>query len=166
MAPSVRECWRRIANEAPLYPGDYAAMLAIRAEAQVAAEWMAMPISRNLHGRYAVLHSAFITGKQKVALGEALTHNLECLFQATKKSGNGLLAIKRWLMVTSGTFMTTSGLSCDGLTVEETTVLLAYLNTTSCIAGCQAIRRRIVHCCFGFRVVHGECIFLGVSPNR
>ena len=86
-------------------------MLATRADDQVAADWMAVPIARNLHWHYAVLHSAFITCKQKVAPGEALSHNLECLFEAAKKYGNGLPAIKCWSMVTSGTLMATSGLS-------------------------------------------------------
>ena len=81
---SLQERWRRIAGEAPLLPGEYAAMLATRVEAQVAADWMAVPIARNLHWRCAVLHSAFMTCKQKVAPGEALSHNLECLFEATK----------------------------------------------------------------------------------
>ena len=67
-------------------PGDYAAMLATHAEAQVASDWMAVPIARNLHWRYAILHSAFMTCKQNVAPGEALSHNLECLVEATKRS--------------------------------------------------------------------------------
>ena len=54
----------------------------------------------------------------------------------------------------------------EGVTAAEKTILRAYLNTTSNIAGCQAIRQKIGHCCFGFRVVHGEVIFVTVSPNR
>ena len=34
------------------------------------------------------------------------------------------------------------------------------MNTTAAIAGCQAIRKKIGACCFGFRVVHGECVFV------
>ena len=48
----------------------------------------------------------------------------------------------------------------------EKTVLRAYLDTTRNIAGCQAIRKRIGHILFGFRCVHGEVIFVTVSPNR
>ena len=40
------------------------------------------------------------------------------------------------------------------------------MKTTESIAGCQQIRKTIGACCFGFRVVHGECIFVTVSPNR
>ena len=84
MPRSLQQRWRRTAGEAPVLPGDCAAMLSTRAEAQVAADWMAVPTARNLHWRYAVLHSAFMTCKQKVAPGESLSHNLECLVAATK----------------------------------------------------------------------------------
>ena len=56
--------------------------------------------------------------------------------------------------------------SADGVTPAEKTILRAYLNTTENIAGCQAIRRKIGHCCFGMRTVYGETIFVTVSPNR
>ena len=56
--------------------------------------------------------------------------------------------------------------SADGITSAQKIILRAYLNTTANIAGCQAIRKKIGHCCFGFRVVHGEVIFVTVSPNR
>ena len=56
--------------------------------------------------------------------------------------------------------------SADNITAAEKTVLRAYLNTTANIAGCQAIRKRIGHCCFGMRVVYGEVIFVTVSPSR
>ena len=56
----------KICDEAVLLPGDHAAMLSTRAEAQVAGDWMVVPVARNLHWRYAVLHSAFVCCKQKV----------------------------------------------------------------------------------------------------
>ena len=56
--------------------------------------------------------------------------------------------------------------AADGVTPIEKTILRAYLNTTASIAGCQQIRKKIGACCFGFRVVQGECIFVTVSPNR
>ena len=84
-ALSVQQRWRRLRNDAPLLPGDYAAMLATRPEIQVAGDWMAVPAARNLHWRYAVLHSAFFTCKQKVAPGETLEQNLSDLVEATKK---------------------------------------------------------------------------------
>ena len=45
-------------------------------------------------------------------------------------------------------------------------MLRSYFKVTQSIAGCQALRRRIGHCLFGFRVVFGECFFITVSPNR
>ncbi len=56
--------------------------------------------------------------------------------------------------------------SADNITAAEKTALRACLNTTANIAGCQAIRKRIGHCCFGMRVVYGEVIFVTVSPGR
>ena len=56
--------------------------------------------------------------------------------------------------------------SADDVTREEKVILRSYLNTTSNIAGCQAIRRKIGQLCFGMRVVYGETIFVTVSPNR
>ena len=57
-------------------------------------------------------------------------------------------------------------LSADNIDSSEKTLLRAYLNTTRNIAGCQAVRSRIGHCLFGMRVLHGECIFVTLSPNR
>ncbi len=54
----------------------------------------------------------------------------------------------------------------DNLSSSERVFLRSYFNTTRNIAGCQALRKRIGHCLFGFRVVHGECIFVTLSPNR
>ena len=56
--------------------------------------------------------------------------------------------------------------AADNITSAEKIVLRSYLNTTASIAGCQQIRKKIGACCFGFRVVHGECIFVTVTPNR
>jgi hypothetical protein len=56
--------------------------------------------------------------------------------------------------------------AADDITSAEKIVLRSYLNTTASIAGCQQIRKKIGASCFGFRVVHGECIFVTVSPNR
>eukprot|EP00973_Karenia_brevis_P005636 770149-Karenia_brevis.AAC.1 len=44
--------------------------------------------------------------------------------------------------------------SADNITSAEKIILRSYLNTTANIGGCQAIRCKIGHCCFGFRVVH------------
>ena len=59
-------------------------MLATRPEMQIAGDWMVLPGARNLHWRYAVLRSAFMVCKQKVAPGETLNQNLEELLEATK----------------------------------------------------------------------------------
>ena len=54
----------------------------------------------------------------------------------------------------------------DNITDSGKLILKSYLNTTRHIAGCQAIRKKIGHILFGFRVVYGECIFVTVFPNR
>ena len=143
-------------------------MLARRPEVQVAADWVLVPAARNLHWRYEVLHSAFMTCKQKVAPGESMEQNLDELIGAVRKIWE---CISKNTVKINGNKQNINGnigmlFSADGVTLAEKVVLRAYLNTTANIAGCQAIRRRIGHCCFGFRVVHGEAIFVTVSPNR
>ena len=81
----LKERWRRIHGEAPLLPGDYAKMLACRPEMQIAGDWMCVPAARNLHWRYAVMHSAFLVCKQKVAPGESMHENLDRLMRALEK---------------------------------------------------------------------------------
>ena len=84
-AVHLKERWRRLESSAPLLPGPYAQMLACRPENQVAGDWIVVPGARSLQWRYAVLRSAFIVCKQKVAPGETLDTNLELLLEATKK---------------------------------------------------------------------------------
>ena len=85
LARGIHQRWRKLAGEAALVPGVYAQMLATRAEMQIAADWMLVPAARNLHWRYEVLHSAFMTCKQKVAPGESFQHNLDALIEAVRK---------------------------------------------------------------------------------
>ena len=60
LAHGIQQRWRKVAGEAALVPGEYAQMLSTRAEMQIAGDWMVVPVARNLHWRYAVLHSAFM----------------------------------------------------------------------------------------------------------
>jgi hypothetical protein len=75
----LRERWRRINGEAILLPGAYAKMLARRPEMQIAGDWMCVLAAHNLHWRYAVLHSAFLVCKQRIAPGESMHANLDRL---------------------------------------------------------------------------------------
>ena len=155
LAHGIQQRWRKVAGEAALVPGEYAQMLSTRAEMQIAGDWMVVPVARNLHWRYAVLHSS-------------LSHNLEQLIEATRKIWH---RIAQNVVVINGHKKNINGnvgmlFSADDITGPEKIILKSCLNTTSNIAGCQAIRSKIGHCCFGFRVVHGEVIFVTVSPNR
>ena len=85
VAASIRQRWRKIVGEAVLLPGACGVILATRIDMQVAGDWMAVPVARNLHWRYAVLHSAFICCKQSVPAGQTSTQNLDKLITATKK---------------------------------------------------------------------------------
>ena len=168
VAAGVQTRWRRLHNEAPLLPGDYAAMLSTRVETQLGGDFMLVPAARNLHWRYEVLNSCFLLCKQKVAPGATLNQNLVELIEATNKI---------WQRIASNS-VKVNGLKkningnmallfeADDITATERIILRSYLKTTSSIAGCQQIRHKIGACCFGFRVVHGECIFVTVSPNR
>ena len=85
LTEGIQQRWRKLADEAVLLPGEHAKMLSTRPEMQIAGDWMVVPGARNLHWRYAVLHSAFMVCKQKVAPGESLSQNLTELVEATKK---------------------------------------------------------------------------------
>ena len=61
---------------------------------------MLVPSARSLHWRYAVLHSAFMVCKQKVAPGESMHENLDKLMNSLQKiwqkiSDNAVLIDKR-----------------------------------------------------------------------
>ena len=168
LTEGIQQRWRKLADEAVLLPGEYAQMLATRSEMQIGGDWMVVPSARNLHWRYAVLHSAFMVCKQKVAPGETLSHNLTELIEATKKiwtriSSNTVTINQQKRNINGNLGML---FSADNITSTEKIILRSYLNTTASIAGCQAIRKKMGHCCFGFRVVQGEVIFVTVSPNR
>ena len=123
---------------------------------------MVVPGARNLHWRYQVLHSAFMVCKQKVAPGESLKQKLEELLEATKSIWQ---RIHRNFVLIHSTKKNVNGrigilFSADGITPVEKTILRSYLSTTSSIAGCQAIRSKIGHLCFGSRAVQGESVFI------
>ena len=112
--------------------------------------------------------SAFLQCKQKIAPGATLNANLVELVDAAKKIWERLL---KGVVVIGGLKKPINGeiamiFKADDLQSSEKILLRSYLKTTQNIAGCQAVRRRIGHCLFGFRVVYGECIFVTVSPNR
>ena len=140
---------------------------------QVAGDWMVVPSARQLHWRYTVLRSAFMTCTQKVSPGQSLNQNLEELVSAIEKVWKRIQAKTVAIKGSDGEVVNRplNGdvrklFVAEGITAAEKTILRAYLSTTSNIAGCQAIRQKIGHCCFGFRIVHGEVIFVTVSPNR
>ena len=165
--------FRRTADDAVLLPGAYSQMMATRPEMQVAGDWMVVPSARQLHWRYTVLRSAFMTCTQRLSPGTSLNQNLEELVSATakiwKRIQAKMVAIKNWEGEVQKVPLNGDVRKlfiAEGITAAEKTILKAYLSTTSNIAGCQAIRQKIGHCCFGFRIVHGEVIFVTVSPNR
>ena len=54
----------------------------------------------------------------------------------------------------------------DNITESHKTILNGWIKTTEYVAGCQAIRKKIGHILFGFRVSYGDAIFVTVTPNR
>ena len=158
--------WRRLQTAPFVEPGVHAQHLATRSEAQLGADWMCVPAARNLHWRYTVLRSAFMICKEKVAVGESNQENLKALIEGATSLFQRL---QRGTIKVHGTAMPNNGdvallFRADDLKVAERVVLKSYLNITRSFSGCQAIRRRIGHCLFGFRVVSGECLFVTVPP--
>ena len=54
----------------------------------------------------------------------------------------------------------------DNMTDTATSILNGWIETIANVAGCQSLSKKIVHVLFGFRVIHGDSIFVTVSPNR
>ena len=54
----------------------------------------------------------------------------------------------------------------DSITDTAKTILNGWIRTTENVPGCQALRKKIGHILFGFRVTYGESIFVTVTPNR
>ena len=160
--------WRRLQDAPVVTPGLHAQHLATRCEAQLGSDWMVLPAARNLHWRYAVLHKAFVTCKEKLAIGESLSVNLQQLIDAAtsllQRLQKGTVKIHNQERPVNGDLAML--FRAHDVQPGENLLLRCYLNITQSIAGCQAIRRRIGHCLFGFRVVFGECVFVTVSPNR
>ena len=129
---------------------------------------MCVPAARNLHWRYTVLRSAFMICKENVAAGESNQENLKALIEGAtslfQRLQKGTTKVHGQPMPINGDVALL--FRADDLKVAEKVILKSYLNITRSISGCQAIRRRIGHCLFGFRVVPGECWFVTVAPSR
>ena len=168
-AAAVKTVWRRVADEAMVTPGIYKEMLATRPEKQLAGDWLLVPAAQNLHWRWMVLKSAFLTCKQKVKPGDTSTQNLEALIEAAKTLWTRMKSGK---VVVDGRARPMNGevallFRDDTLNSTERVLLRSYFNTTNNIAGCQALRKKIGHILFGMRIVYGpNPVFVTVSPNR
>ena len=143
-------------------------MLATRPEMQLAGDWMLVPSARNLHWRFEVLRSAFMVCKQRLCADADRQKNIEDLVEAVKqiweRISTNVVTIKGVKRPINNNiellFHDDEGTDFSKL------VLKSYLNTTTHIAGCQALRKRVGHLLFAFRVEGGECIFWTVSPGR
>ena len=147
--------WRRVLEEALLWPGAYAQLLATRPEMQLGADWLLVPAARNLHWRYEVLHSAFIGCKQRLSAGADRRQNVANLINATKQI---------WERIATNT-VTMKGVKRpingriellfqdDAMDDLGRLILRSYLNTTRHIAGCQAMRQKIGHILFSVAIL-------------
>ena len=129
---------------------------------------MCVPAARNLHWRYAVLHSCFMVCKQKVAPGESMHANLDKLMDALEKiwkkiSDNAAVIDGRVVPINGNLGLLFSDSSIDA---TDKLILRSYMAVTKNISGCQALRKRIGHILFGVRCCYGESIFVTISPNR
>ena len=159
--------WRRKSDEAFLLPGPHAQMLATRPESQISSDWMLVPTARTLHWRYTVLRNSFVACKRKIHPAETVSQDLSNLIDAAASIFRRLQ--KNTVMIDGHSRPLRNDVSllyrADDITADEQAVLRGTLNATKNVAGCQALRKRIGHVLFGFRVVHGECLFWTISPK-
>ena len=164
----MEQPWRRKHGEALLRPGPYAQMLACRPEMQIAGDWMLVPAARNLHWRYEVLSSAFIACKQRLNPDSNPQQNMDDLVKAIvyiwERMAKNNVCIQGKVQPINGKVELL--FKDDNISSLGKLIMKSYLDTTRHISGCQAIRKKIGHILFGFRVVFGECLFITVSPNR
>jgi hypothetical protein len=159
--------WRRNHGEAFLSPGSHAQMLATRPEGQLGGDWMLVPAARTLHWRYTVLRNSFVTCKRKICPEESLVQDLSKLIKAAKSI---FQRMQKKNIVVAGISRPLKGdvsliYKADDVTAEEQAILRGTLSATKNVSGCQALRRRIGHILFGFRVVYGESLFWTISPS-
>ena len=130
-------------------------MIATRAEAQTAADWMLIPAIRNVVWRHDVLRQCHFKCKQKLAPGLTHGENVEKLVEGMKKIFQRL---QRDEIYVKGKKTKVNGDTsvlwrADDITSEEKIILRNYAESTKNVAGCQAIRRRIYHILLGFRIM-------------
>ena len=139
--------WRRTNGEALLWPGSYAQMLATRPEMQLGGDWMLVPCARNLHWRYEVLRSSFMVCKQRLAADADRQKNVESLVEAMtqlwERISSNVVKIKGVKRPINNNMELL--FHDDDATEFSKLILKSYLNTTSHIAGCQALRKKIGH---------------------
>ena len=155
-------------DRADLTPGHYAQMLATRPEMQIAADWLLVPSARNLHWRYQVLHNAFTVVQYKSSADTDHHAALVAMLDAMKRIWAQIAANK---VTIGGEEKYINGdlrllLRDDTCDATARAILNGWIRCTEHVAGCQALRRKMGHILFGFRTVHGECIFVTISPNK
>ena len=120
-------------KEALVPPGVYKQMMATRAESQLAKDWLSVPAAQNLHWRWQVLQSLFLTCKQKVKPGDTLDQNLVALVEAARTL---MTRIQRGSITISGKLRPMKGevamlFRDETLNSSERTLLTSYLKTAS-----------------------------------
>ena len=108
-------------------------MMATRAERQLAKDWFFVPAAQNLHWRWQVLQSSFLTCKQKVKPGDTLDENLVALVEAARTL---MTRIQKGSITVNGKLRPMNGeiamlFRDETLNSSERTLLTSYLKTTS-----------------------------------
>ena len=129
---------------------------------------MLVPSARNLHWRYAVLHSAFMVCKQKVAPGESMHENLDKLMNSLQKiwqkiSDNAVLIDKRKIPINGNLGLLFSDSTLGPI---DKHILRSFMTVTKTCRAAKHFAKESDIFLFGFRCCYGECIFVTVSPNR
>ena len=113
-----------------------------------------MPDARKLHRRYSVFHDAFSFTTQQVTFDPDLESQVR-----------NLLENMRWIwQAYSQNTVTISGRKChingnfrwlgqdNTMTDTAKSIVNGWIKTTGVVAGCQALRKKIGHILFAFRV--------------
>ena len=137
-------------------------------ELQIAGDWSLVPSAHNLTMRYHALKYSYLTCHMQLSAETPLAANASKLIEAAdmlfKRLHAGTFTAHGKKRPLNGDIAKLQ--AADNLTSSERVLVGCFGKVTRKIAGSQALRPKMGHSLFGYRVNHGEGTFQTVSPNR
>ncbi len=148
----------------------WTAGIAHRVEAQILADWVAIPALRNLDFRHAMYATPSLKFQQRIETADALAAQARELCEAARN----LYEHHLWhgfQMTRNGTKRYINGditklRYAHGLTKAEQKLLHNMGFVSKTLSGSQELRLQMGHCLTGAGVVYGDGVFITMSPSE